>query len=68
VEAQAYKRPEAQKWYAGETISLGIGQGYNAFTMLQLAQATGQPRQQRRRDEAAPGEGGRERRDARSAR
>ncbi|OGB31437.1 MAG: penicillin-binding protein 2 [Burkholderiales bacterium RIFCSPLOWO2_12_FULL_61_40] len=28
-----------QKWYAGETISLGIGQGYNSFTMLQLAQA-----------------------------
>ena len=36
----AYKRPEQQKWYAGETISLGIGQGYNAFTMLQLAHAT----------------------------
>jgi len=36
----AYKRKEQQKWYAGETISLGIGQGYNAFTMLQLAQAT----------------------------
>jgi len=35
-----YKRPEQQKWYAGETISLGIGQGYNAFTMLQLAHAT----------------------------
>jgi penicillin-binding protein 2 len=35
-----YKRPEQQKWYAGETISLGIGQGYNAFTMLQLATAT----------------------------
>ena len=35
----AYKRKEAQKWYAGETISLGIGQGYNTFTMLQLAQA-----------------------------
>jgi penicillin-binding protein 2 len=35
-----YKRPEQQKWYAGETISLGIGQGYNSFTMLQLAQAT----------------------------
>ena len=35
-----YKRPEQQKWYAGETISLGIGQGYNNFTMLQLAQAT----------------------------
>jgi len=31
-----YKRA----WYAGETISLGIGQGYNNFTMLQLAQAT----------------------------
>jgi len=35
----AYKRPEQRKWYAGETISLGIGQGYNNFTMLQLAQA-----------------------------
>ncbi|MCW5651777.1 MAG: penicillin-binding protein 2 [Ramlibacter sp.] len=35
-----YRRPEQQKWYAGETISLGIGQGYNSFTMLQLAQAT----------------------------
>jgi penicillin-binding protein 2 len=36
----AYKRTEQKKWYAGETISLGIGQGYNNFTMLQLAQAT----------------------------
>ena len=36
----AYKRPEQKKWFAGETISLGIGQGYNSFTMLQLAQAT----------------------------
>ncbi len=36
----AYKRPEQKKWYAGETISLGIGQGYNTFTMLQLASAT----------------------------
>ena len=36
----AYKRSEQKKWYAGETISLGIGQGYNTFTMLQLAQAT----------------------------
>jgi len=34
-----YKKKEAQKWYSGETISLGIGQGYNTFTMLQLAQA-----------------------------
>ena len=35
----SYKRPEQQRWYAGETISLGIGQGYNNFTMLQLAHA-----------------------------
>jgi penicillin-binding protein 2 len=34
-----YKRPEQQRWYAGETISLGIGQGYNNFTMLQVAHA-----------------------------
>jgi len=34
-----YRRPEQQRWYAGETISLGIGQGYNHFTMLQLASA-----------------------------
>jgi penicillin-binding protein 2 len=37
---RTYKRAEQQKWYAGETISLGIGQGYNTFTMLQLAHAT----------------------------
>jgi penicillin-binding protein 2 len=36
---RAYKRPELRKWYAGETISLGIGQGYNAFTILQIATA-----------------------------
>jgi penicillin-binding protein 2 len=35
-----FKRPEQKKWFAGETISLGIGQGYNTFTMLQLASAT----------------------------
>jgi len=34
-----FKKPEQQKWYEGETISLGIGQGYNAFTILQLAHA-----------------------------
>ena len=28
-----------QKWYGGETISVGIGQGYNAYTPLQLANA-----------------------------
>lgn len=36
----AYKNPNQKKWYAGETISLGIGQGYNTFTPLQLAYAT----------------------------
>lgn len=36
----AYKSPEQKKWYAGETISLGIGQGYNSFTPLQMAHAT----------------------------
>jgi penicillin-binding protein 2 len=36
---KAYKRAEQRKWYAGETISLGIGQGYNSFTMLQMASA-----------------------------
>ncbi|NBX56436.1 MAG: penicillin-binding protein 2, partial [Betaproteobacteria bacterium] len=35
----SYKRSEQQRWYSGETISLGIGQGYNSFTMLQLANA-----------------------------
>ncbi|MFT4189896.1 MAG: penicillin-binding protein 2 [Comamonas sp.] len=34
-----YRRPEQRRWYAGETISLGIGQGYNNFTMLQVANA-----------------------------
>ncbi|MBN9476484.1 MAG: penicillin-binding protein 2 [Bordetella sp. SCN 67-23] len=37
---RAYSKPEQQRWYAGETISIGVGQGYNAFTLLQLAQAT----------------------------
>jgi penicillin-binding protein 2 len=35
----AYRKPAQQKWYAGETISLGIGQGYNTFTPLQMAHA-----------------------------
>lgn len=34
-----FKRPEQKKWFAGETISIGIGQGYNAYTPIQLAQA-----------------------------
>jgi penicillin-binding protein 2 len=36
---KAYRRAEQQRWYAGETISLGIGQGYNNFTITQLANA-----------------------------
>jgi penicillin-binding protein 2 len=34
-----FRTPEQQKWYAGETISIGIGQGYNAYTPAQLAVA-----------------------------
>ena len=34
-----FTKPEQQKWYAGETISVGIGQGYNAYTPLQMAQS-----------------------------
>jgi len=34
-----FKRPEQQRWYPGETISIGIGQGYDAYTPVQLAQA-----------------------------
>ena len=36
---QRFKKAEQQKWFAGETISIGIGQGYNNFTPIQLAQA-----------------------------
>jgi penicillin-binding protein 2 len=35
------RNPANQKWFAGETISLGIGQGYNSFTILQMASAVG---------------------------
>jgi penicillin-binding protein 2 len=37
--AYAKAGPAFQRWYAGETISIGVGQGYNSFTVLQLAQA-----------------------------
>lgn len=36
----AYKDPEQQRWFTGETVSVAVGQGYNSFTLLQLAQAT----------------------------
>jgi penicillin-binding protein 2 len=34
-----FRKPEQQKWYSGETISVAIGQGYNAYTPLQMAQS-----------------------------
>ncbi|BAL22482.1 penicillin-binding protein 2 [Azoarcus sp. KH32C] len=34
-----FRNKEHQKWFGGETISVGIGQGYNAYTPLQLANA-----------------------------
>lgn len=37
---RAYRDPAQQRWYAGETVSIAVGQGYNSFTLLQLAQAT----------------------------
>lgn len=33
----AFKRKEAQMWFPGDTISIGIGQGYMTATPLQLA-------------------------------
>ncbi len=39
--SMAWKRRRFnQPWYPGETPSVGIGQGYNSFTILQLAHAT----------------------------
>lgn len=37
---RAYRTAEQQHWYQGETVSVAVGQGANAFTLLQLAQAT----------------------------
>ncbi|MDU0810580.1 MAG: penicillin-binding protein 2 [Burkholderia sp.] len=37
---KAFKKLRFKKWYDGDTISLGIGQGYNSYTILQLAYAT----------------------------
>jgi penicillin-binding protein 2 len=37
--AGAHYREEHRKWYLGDSISAGIGQGYTAFTPLQLAHA-----------------------------
>ena len=38
--AGAQYREEHRKWYLGDSISAGIGQGYTAFTPIQLAHAT----------------------------
>ncbi len=35
-----FKTPQEQKWYPGDSVSVGIGQGYNLATPIQLAFAT----------------------------
>jgi penicillin-binding protein 2 len=37
--AGAQYREEQRKWYLGDSVSAGIGQGYNAFTPIQQAHA-----------------------------
>lgn len=37
---KAFSDPRKQRWIPGETISVAVGQGYNSFTIMQLAQAT----------------------------
>lgn len=34
------KNPAARKWHVGEMVSVSVGQGYNAYTPLQMAHAT----------------------------
>lgn len=34
---QAFKRPQDQVWFPGETVNFGVGQGYLLVTPLQLA-------------------------------
>jgi penicillin-binding protein 2 len=38
---KAFKKPEDQVWFPGETVNLGIGQGYLLVTPLQLAHIAG---------------------------
>ncbi|MCL6264132.1 penicillin-binding protein 2 [Craterilacuibacter sp. RT1T] len=36
----AKMKPEYQRWIPADVVSIGIGQGYNAYTPLQMANAT----------------------------
>ncbi len=38
---EAFSRPEDQVWFPGETVNMGLGQGYLLVTPLQLAHITG---------------------------
>jgi len=35
-----FTKPAQQIWYAGDTVSVGVGQGYNTYTPLQMAHET----------------------------
>lgn len=37
---RAFKDPEQHNWYPGDTVNIGIGQGYLTVTPMQLAHAT----------------------------
>ena len=39
---QAFKRPQDQVWFPGETVNFGVGQGYLLVTPLQLAHMVAQ--------------------------
>jgi len=38
---KAFRRPEDQVWFPGETVNMGLGQGYLLVTPLQVAHITG---------------------------
>jgi penicillin-binding protein 2 len=50
-----FRTPEQQKWYAGETISIGIGQGYTAAGVAHRQPAHRRAAQPRAGAGAAPG-------------